>query len=660
MEEANLLKRLRYYFDRIKDTDNRTTTYRYTVAAVDGDGRKYKGKVGRDGDLIQQGKLQDFKVQMVQRDLYDCECSVSFAGREDRFETWRVPTFWDNGVAYTLDRTHKLVPDRPTITISIPVEKLGIKTPTIGAADFCLRAITPYFATINAEYANRSRPDKDNGKFYLYEPGSKVLQRNAAYFAMQEAQNHDELGGNNIYVDPEKDSPPDIFCLCIRMEVQLPHMKLDRATKMLCNQMPDTTQRFIKGFDMQGLKAALKLEETQNAIRNFLRNNAYCAFIANGSILARERGSDKPATNAIPFQSPPDHEIEIAGVKGMGIKRGVVVITGGGYSGKSTVLNAVSAGIYNHIKGDGRELCVTDDTAVTITAEDGRAANAINISPFIKWIPGGDPVNFSTTHASGSTSQGANIMEAVSLGAKLLLIDEDRSATNFMIRDAVMKRLIESEPITPFTDRVRELADMGVSTLLVIGGSGEYLSVADDIFVMDKFVMGEVTAHAKSLAPTPQELPPTADWENHRTMAGCFTTYPFGMSREKLEVSDTGFIVIGDERIDIRNLHDIATVAQINAVAFILRHLAKGNEGMDDLEALAIAMRGLSPIVKRGENVMDIVTSVRELYAQIQRDGLDIVDTGFFTSMNRFMDMPRCYDILAAINRMRQIEWKKQ
>ena len=655
-----MLKRLRYYFDRIKDTDNRTTTYRYTIAAVDGDGRRYKGKVGKDGDLIQMGKLQDFKVQMVQRDLYDCECHTTFAGREPEiFEKRREPTFWDNGVAYTLDRTHKLVPDRPTITISIPVEKLGIEAPTLGAADYCLRRITPYFEAINAEYANRSRPDKDNGKFYLCEPGSKVLLRNTAYFAMQEAQDYEELGGNNIHVDLEKDTPPDIFCLCIRMEVQLPHLKLDRATKMLCNQMPDATQRFIKGFDVHGLNAALKLEETQNAIRDFLNNNAYCAFIANGSILARERSSDKPATNAIPFQSPPSHEIEVAGIKGMGIKRGVVVITGGGYSGKSTVLNAVSAGIYNHIEGDGRELCITDDTAVTITAEDGRAVSAVNISPFIKWIPGGDPVAFSTTHASGSTSQGANIMEAVSLGAKLLLIDEDRSATNFMIRDAVMKSLIESEPITPFTDRVRELANMGVSTLLVIGGSGEYLSVADDIFMMDEFVIGDVTAHAKSLAPATQELPPPACWENHRAMIGCFSSYPFGMSREKLEVSDTGFIIIGDERIDIRNLHDIATESQVNAVAFILRHLAKGNESMDDLEAMALAKRGLSPIAKRGENAMDIITTVRALYAQIQKDGLNLVDTGFFTSMNRFMDMPRCYDILAAINRMRQVEWKK-
>ena len=659
LEDTKLLKRLRYYFDRIKDTDNRTTTYRYTVAAMDADGRKHRGKVGKGGDLLHEGKLQDFKVQMVQRDLYDCECDVTFAGREDRRETWRIPTFWDEGVAYTIDRTHKLAPDRPTITIAIPVTTLGIKTPTIGAADFCLRAITPYFDAINTAYANRSRPDKDNGKFYLYPPGPKILQRNGAYFAMQAQQDYQALTRNKIHVNPEKDPPPDILCLCIRMEVQLPHMKLDRATKMLCNQMPDATQRFIRAFDTAGLKAALALEKTQQTIRDFLRNSPYCAFIANGSILARERGSDKPALGAVPFKSPPDHEIEVAGIQGMGIKRGVVVITGGGYSGKSTVLNAISAGIYNHVAEDGRALCITDDTAVTITAEDGRAVSAVNISPFIKWIPGGNPAEFSTTHASGSTSQGANIMEAVSLGAKLLLIDEDRSATNFMIRDGVMKQLIEKEPITPFTDRAQELAAMGVSTILVIGGSGEYLAVADDIFMMDSFIMEAVTTHAKSLAPPLQPLPPPACWENHRTLASPFSTYPAGTSREKLAVSDTGFIIIGDAHIDIRNLHDIATAAQINALAFILRHLAKGNEGVDDLEAMALAMRGLRPITNRNGGSVDIIAAVDTLYAQIQKEGLDLVDTGFFTGMDRFMDIPRRYDVLAAVNRMRQVTWQK-
>jgi len=594
----------------------------------------------------------------VAKELYDAECHTIFAGREsENYEKRREPTFWDGGIAYTLMRTNKLAADRPTVTIAIPVEMLEIESPTVAAADFCLRAIEPYFEAINAQYFNRSRPDRDNGKFILHKPSPQVLARNTAYFAMQPVQDYEIIKGNMILVNPDIDPPPDIFCLMIRMEVQLPYGKLDRTKAMLCNQLPDATKRFIRGFDHEKLAAAQTLYETQQSIRDFLRGGDYIAFIANGSILARERGSDKPATEATPFQSPKAYEVEVAGIRGMGIKRGVTVITGGGYSGKSTVLNAISAGIYNHAAWDGRELCITDDTAVTITAEDGRAVSNVNISPFIKWIPGGDPGEFSTTHASGSTSQGANIMEALSVGAKLLLIDEDRSATNFMIRDAVMKKLIEKEPITPLTDRVNQLSTMGVSTILVIGGSGEYLAVADDVFIMDEFVMSEVTAKSKALVPEASSPPAHENWENTRRLARAYSAYPDGMAREKLSISDTGFIVIGDERIDIRSLHDIATKEQVNALAFILRHVVKGEEGMGTLEAMALAMRGLKSKEKKTGQVLDIAAKVSALYSQIENEGLDLVDTGFFATMERFMELPRPTEVLAAINRMRHVSF---
>ena len=655
-----MLKRLRYYLDRV--TDNKTTTYRYNDIV---DGRP------------------------VQKELYDGECVVVYVKPNgerdgDRTGTRREPTFWHNDVAYTIDRTTKLALDRPTITTCIPVTKLNITHITPAAADYCLREIRPYFEAINAQYANKSRPDRDNGKFYLYDAGSKVMARNAAYFAMIPAKDYKDGKGATIYECRYEDLPADIMCLCIRMEIQLPYLKLDRAKTMLLKQLPETTESFIKEFDTKGMEAALKLEQTQQDIRTFLRQNGYCSFIANGSILARERGSDKPAPDAIPFQSPKEHQIVASGVKGMGIKQGVVVITGGGYSGKSTVLNAISAGIYNHTSGDGRELCITDDTAATITAEDGRAISSVNISPFIKWIPGSDPTNFTSAHASGSTSQGANIMEAVALGAKLLLIDEDRSATNFMIRDATMKKLIQKEPITPFTDRVQELSSMGVSTILVIGGSGEYLAVADQVFMMDEFLICDVTAQAKGLAneneattqkaladkiePTnPKSVKcesdyiPPACWDNNRAMMGCFSAYPKGTSREKLMVSDTGFIIVGDEHIDIRCLHDIATEAQINALAFMLRHLAKSGESEDSLEAMAMAMRGLSPKEKPGSEMVstDITAKAHELFMQIEANGLDLVDTSFFTGMSRFMDMPRPYELLATINRMKGVVWQK-
>jgi len=263
---------------------------------------------------------------------------------------------------------------------------------------------------------------------------------------------------------------------------------------------------------------------------------------------------------------------------------------------------------------------------------------------------------FSTVHASGSTSQAANIMEAVDCGAKLLLIDEDRSATNFMIRDTLMKELIKKEPITPFTDRVRELSGEGVSTILVIGGSGEYLAVADRIYMMDEFMIHDVTTQAKRIASAMPTPPPAAYWKTNRVMMkNKFTSYPEGSGAEKLDVSDTGFIIFGDERIDIRALHGFATAAQIGALAFILRYLSSNTNDNNEFETLALAMRGLER--KQTESEIKITARVNDLYAQIKREGLDVVDTGFFTSMNRFIDLPREYELYAAINRMRRVTW---
>lgn len=622
------MKRLLYYLNQI--TGNDTTTYRYTV---------YQDGVP------------------VQKEIYDGECAVAHS---ERLGVRREPTYWRDDISYTFERTSRTSLDRPTVTIAIPAERLGICELTPAAADFCLREIKPYFDSVNEEYINKSRPDSDNGKFYVYAPGSEVLIRNSSYFAMRPAKDYENGRGAVIYEREEWLDPlPDRMCLCIRIEIQLPHGKLKRAKKMLVGNLPDAAERFIRDFDSAGLRSALALEAIQNEIREFLRKENYCTFIANGSILAREKGTQSPMKNALPFQSTPEDEIEIAGVRGMGFRHGVTVITGGGYSGKSTVLNAIAAGIHNHAAGDGRELCITDDSAVTITAEDGRAVSSLNISPFIKWIPGGDTHEFSTAHASGSTSQAANIIEAIDSGASLLLIDEDRSATNFMIRDALMKELIEKEPITPFTDRVRELSSTGVSTILVIGGSGEYLSVADAVYMMDDFIIRDVTSRAKCLAHVMPLPPNTADWTTHRVLRnGRFTSYPEGSSTEKLEVSDTGFIIIGDERIDIRALHNIATEAQTDALAFMLRFMECGTVGTDaanEIEALALAMRGLTR--KTIEYTIDVAAQVEDLYMQIERDGFNIIDTGFFTTMNRFLDLPRKFELRAAINRMRHVTW---
>ncbi len=417
---------------------------------------------------------------------------------------------------------------------------------------------------------------------------------------------------------------------------------------MLTKDLPNAVKSYIENFDMNKLYIAISVAKKQAEIREWLSNSEYCAFIANGSVLPRYKGTDLPLDTAIPFISPKSSEIEIAGIRGMGIKRGVTIITGGGYSGKSTVLDAISAGVYNHVNGDGRELVITDETAVKISAEDGRSVKNVNISPFIKWLPSGDTNNFSTEHASGSTSQAVNIMEAINSNSKLLLIDEDKSATNFMICDSIMKKLIEKEPITPFTDRVNELYNKkGVSTILVIGGSSEYLSVADRVYMMDNFMMYDSTDKAKSLCSNSHNTSKieSTSWEHKRILISeGFTSYPKNSGTECLEVSELGFIKIGDEIINITMLHDIVTTEQINALAFIIRKLtiSKSNDYMI-----------------KGTPCVALESNIDCLYKEIENNGLDIVYSNFFSTCGRFLDLPRKQEVLAVINRMRRIGFIK-
>ena len=234
-------------------------------------------------------------------------------------------------------------------------------------------------------------------------------------------------------------------------------------------------------------------------------------------------------------------------------------------------------------------------------------------------------------------------MEAVDSGAGLLLIDEDRSATNFMIRDRMMKTLIEREPITPFTDRVGELSRMrGVSTVLVIGGSGEYLAVADRIYRMDDYLIRDVTEQAKAISRAGRgdavlaDLPPAADWGQSRRLRGVgFTSYPAGQGSERLAVSDMGFVMMGDERVDVRGLHDIVSPRQLTALGFMLRHLAVTNR----------------------DAVIDLSVRMDELYARISAEGLDFLYSAYFTTCDRFLDLPRKQELYALIHRLRGVSY---
>ncbi len=578
------------------------------------------------------------------KEMYEGEMTVIFSYDPDIPPSIEYePLYFNNGIGFLISLTHKLAQDKPTVTIQIPIDMLGITVTSDTAADFCLRAFRPYIDELNKNLYNRSRPDNENGKYYLYTPGETVVKRNSAFFAMCQQKDYEYGSGSVVYSiqDSSRAFPPKM-CLCIMLQVQLPKKKLRKAIQMLCRDLPDTAYKFAAEFDFCKLSEALALAEKQEHIRRWLKSSDYCAFIANGSILPRSKGTELPLPDAVPFMSAKADEIEICGIRGMGIKKGVTVITGGGYSGKSTLLNAISAGIYNHIIGDGRELCITDESAVTISAEDGRSVKHINISPFIKWIPGGNTGDFSTEHASGSTSQAANIMEAVDGGAKLLMIDEDRSATNFMIRDNMMKTLIEKEPITPFTDRVRELYKRcGISTVLVIGGSGEYLSVADKIYMMEDYKIYDVSEKSKKICASygvKNETIPDADWKQQRTFySEGFSSYPSGSGSERLLVSDMGFIIIGDEKIDVRGLHNIVSDAQLDTLGFMLRYLSLTN---NDLK-------------------IDIKKKVSELYSKIEEEGIDFLYSSFFTTCQRFLDLPRSQELLAVINRMKNVNFVK-
>ncbi len=596
-------------------------------------------------------------------------------------------TYWRDGISYTLEEPDRMHKSCPSVTVNIPETMLFANTltgrfretgtpatqdnlhltttdelpvgyvytnpMTTAAADYCLRRIAAYFDPLNAELANASRPVEENGFYFVHRPDATILPRNSAFFARCATKYYRNLSGMNVEQLPEEELTPPEPCLCIRIQVQLPEKKLKKAVTMLCTWLPDAVEKFVEEFDPNELEAVLALAEKQQQIRAFLANSPYCVFLADGSILPRHRHGG-PLPGAVPFASPVADRVEVAGIAGMGIRRGVTVITGGGYSGKSTLLDAIAAGIYDHVKGDGRELVITDPTAMEIAAEDGRCVQRANISPFIRWIPGGDPMDFTTAHASGSTSQAANILESVHDGARLLLIDEDRSATNFMIRDKLMKSLIRHEPITPYTDRVRELAANGVSSILVIGGSGEYLGVADRVYRMDDFRIEEATEEAVNLwrelgDTTPKEEQSTPEnaetdvkspdlWRQERILlADGFSSYPARYGTERLEVDELGIIRIGKEVVDIRDIGGLKTPEQQNGAAFLLRTL----------------------MVRRKYDTvrMELDEELARLYSQIATEGVECVFSNFFTTCGRFIDLPRLCDVKAVVYRMRHVNW---
>lgn len=378
------------------------------------------------------------------------------------------------------------------------------------------------------------------------------------------------------------------------------------------------------------------------ALQAALADNGWIGFVANESVLARRSGiSDYPMDEAVRFTSPGSLEQTVtlphAGeVKGMALKPGITVIVGGGYHGKSTLLNALQRGVYAHVPGDGRELVAIVPSAVKVRAEDGRAVTSVDVSAFINDLPGGaDTAAFSTENASGSTSQAASIVEAVEVGCPVLLVDEDTSATNLMIRDERMRALVadEKEPITPFVDRIGGLARAGVSTILVMGGSGDYLDVADLVLMMDSYVAHDVTQKAREVVEAqPRERMDVEDFPAVKQRVMLPLKAHGGKAKTKSKGLDS--ISLDRQDIDVSNVEQIVDGGQTEAIAWAIRALTDGERAtaFDGETTLTDALRALDEI--------------------IEQHGLDGLGG---PEKSAFMVRPRMVDLAAALNRYRSI-----
>lgn len=384
--------------------------------------------------------------------------------------------------------------------------------------------------------------------------------------------------------------------ICFRLEVGFPAngrtVNARELEKILFRFLPDciADALYYRAYDPKKVAQVSALADDQQFIREELSRLGLVAFVANGAVLPRESGvSDKPMRGAVKFTSPASMEVSLqlphAGeLRGMGIKRGITLVVGGGYHGKSTLLKALEAGVYNHIAGDGREYVIADDTAVKIRAEDGRSVKQTDISMFIGTLPNGkDTKAFSTEDASGSTSQAANMIEAMEAEAKVFFIDEDTSATNFMIRDELMQRVVhrESEPITPFIDRVEELYEkFGISTVLVAGSCGSYFHKADTVLQMNQYVPVDVTALAKEEASQfPLKLGRIAPANAPGFRRVLFTKGAGNRDRMKIKAMGKDAVSIDRSTVDLRYVEQLADTEQTVMLGYLLKYVLQNVSG---------------------------------------------------------------------------------
>jgi predicted ABC-class ATPase len=433
-----------------------------------------------------------------------------------------------------------------------------------------------------------------------------------------------------------------------RMAVGLPAQgrSVDaRAAKtVLLEELPEVVRGGLVPAPNGGVeRARLHVETVEDAdyLRGLLPGLGLVAFVADGAVLPRESGaSDRPLrVGAVPFESPVEYRVEVelpngGFVSGMGVPEGVTLVAGGGFHGKSTLLSALSWGVYDHVPGDGRELVVARGDAVKVRAEDGRSVSGVDISAMIGDLPGGRSTkDFSTPNASGSTSQAANIAEAIEVGTSLFLVDEDTSATNFMIRDERMRELVKREPISPFIDLVRPLhRSLGISTVVVVGGVGDYLDLADRVILLEDYLPYDATPRSREVTKKFPPRAPLAEREVLRPQARAIDASSIDLRRGKRQTArgrGLHTIELGRERVDLSYLEQLAEAGQTEAVARIIGEWAAAGD------------------------VREVGELVRDTLASVSEKGLDSL--GGYRGHPGEMSLPRAQEVAAATNRVRPL-----
>lgn len=502
------------------------------------------------------------------------------------------------------------------VSVTVDVKKAGFPAYALKNAltkDTLADVILREFSKQISQFTFKAKGSGKSGLLSVSHPGQEVLKRTAAQ------------------VDDKE--------IVIRFSIGFPAngrtINARELDKIIFEYLPVCVEKalYYKNLDAKRLEEAIALAEDQQAIREQLKEKKLVAFIANGSVLPRESGiSAHPMKHAKVFTSPESLQVSMelphkGTIYGMGIKQGITLIVGGGYHGKSTLLNALELGIYNHIAGDGREYVIADETALKLRAEDGRCIKNVDISMFINDLPNGmDTHAFSTLDASGSTSQAAGVIEGMESGSRLFLLDEDTSATNFMVRDAFMQRVVsmDHEPITPFLARARELYEKaGISTILVAGSSGAFFHIADTVIQMDQYVPLDITKKAKDLCkefPISEEKPrPFVLPQSHRIMekdkngATKRRDYRSGAIKkdapERLKVKTMGVegFSIGKQNVNLHALEQLVDSEQTAALGQLLKYAVENlidgkrtiAEIADDLED-KLAREGMQFTVGHG------------------------------------------------------------